>query len=329
MGAITERLADILRTYWIIWLILAGLVFYFLIWKKLDNYTKMKVSNFFSGTKLLIIFFIGGWLFWRWQWPDSLATIHISTFWMPMFLGIYLIAVLEIYQLRYETRQIVTPNFHGCFAKRDEVNGFYIYPIGSIMIFDVVLFTKKVLVIRKETAESLDWGGDVSIARPSPVNKYELDDDVKRFIEKTSYYPNKLGGKVFYGWFDSIDRVDWTEEQLEQLEKESKKTDLDKYKTEIKKLNNEQLISKTLNLKRLLKPITNMYLMLKQELGISNPSVIELMKMYKNLCMGKGKLKEEFHSTVEVVEEGAEHRQRVRDAYVDQEPQKQEEKYPE
>ncbi len=302
---------------------LLSVIFYFAFWKRADSYTKRNFKKFFSGTKLTLVIFFSSFFLLRWAYPNATTKIHLTTFWFPMIGAVCLIIVLEISQLRYQTRQIIAPNFHGCFATYDEINGFIIFPIGSVIIFDIILWTNKVLVARKETVSNLgELGGAVTIARVSPISEYELDDDVKRFIEKTKHYPSKnLSGKLFYGFFDDIQELDWTEEQLKLLEQEATLETKEQKQELYEKLEKNDLIERLIDLKEILKKETNLYLMLKKELNIDNPSIIDLYKMYKNACMSKSKLKEEFHSTVEVSEEGAEHRKIMESAYK-QEPEK-------
>ncbi len=150
MGAVT----DFIKQYWWVWLILGLLFFYFFIWKQFDNYTKNKIARFFTGSKIVIIGFILAWILWHYVWPNSVTTQHISNFWIPMAGAVFVIVTLEIIALRYGTKQLIAPNFHGSYGKIDEVNGFWIFAVDSIKIFDVVLFTKRIVIVKNIIVKS-------------------------------------------------------------------------------------------------------------------------------------------------------------------------------
>ena len=278
MGVLT----DLASEYW--YLLVAIIIFIIgYIWvKKVDYYTKRQIRETLSGKTLFIVVFIITWVLWH-RYGDMI-TMKQSSFWMPViFLGVGLIASY-MGLLKYETRQVLCRNYHGSFNPDPlRVNGFLIFSIGSFNAGGLSMNrANEILVIREETGEIFDKGF-VSIARVSPTSRYDLDPDVKHVIENTSYLkPAK--NKVFYGWFDDIDKIDWTEQQLEKFA-ENKESDV-------------------------------VFNFLKKEIGVDNPSIKEMFRLYRNTNKGYNKQSEVLDSTVETVEKGVEHHKRIKDAYV-------------
>jgi len=192
----------------------------FLIYRKLDVYTQLQLKKIFSGRNLAIIFFIGGW--WLWAKSGEDVTISTATRWMPIFGLLVLAGSQWIGALRYETQQVVTPNFHGSYSKSPiRYNGFYIFAIDSFnaggLSWD---FAKRILIVREETVQFFDRGA-VSIAKPTRVSGYELGDEIMNMIRDDKFLKTGMN-EIYYGWFDDLNRVDYDFAQLKQL-KEYKK----------------------------------------------------------------------------------------------------------
>lgn len=276
--------------YWWIIVILIGIVLFY-IYSKLDAYTQKQMKKVLSKRNLIIIGFVAGWYFWNRY--GSSATISNANRWMPILLFMFLSAYNYIGQLQYDTQQLVTPNFHGCYSKPPKyINGFYIFAIDSFNAGGISWdFAKRIAIIREETVELFLEGG-LSIAQMGFVSKYDLDDDCRKFIETNKFFKNAQN-EIYYGWFDSIEEVDYDFKQLKKLAEEK---------------NNPQHI----------------YNLLKKELGVSNPTIKTLFWMYKNQCKATSKQTEQYDATVEAIEKGVEHSKRVKDAYVDKQesPQK-------
>lgn len=269
--------------YWFIFLILGfGLLFW--IYTKQSAYSKKQITKIFNKRNLIIGGFIIGWFVWNKYGSD--VTLSNANRWMPLFALLYLAGSQFVEGLRNQTQQFITPNFHGSFSKSPKyVNGFYIFAIDSFNAGGISWdFAKRIAIVREETCE-LFTEGSLSIANMGFVSKYELDDDVRKFIENNKYFKNAQQ-EIYYGWFDSIERVDY---------------DFKKLKTLAEEKNNP----------------THIYNMLKKELGVSNPTIKSLFWMYKNQCKATSKQTEQYDATVEAVEKGVEHQKRVKDAYVD------------
>jgi len=269
---------------WWIWVILLGLIGFW-IWNKLDIYTRNKITTTMKG-KWIYVVLIGGW--WLWGKYGKFSEVSDANRWMPIIFLLYLTAVNYIGKLKDDTpNRLLTPNFHGSYSRNPhEKNGFYIFAIDSFNAGGIAWdYAGRIAVIRKETIE-LFMHGALSIAEMSPVSRYELDDDVRKFIEKNKFLKG-ASENVYYGWFDNINKVDWSFKRLSELENSKKEN-----------------------------PNT-IYNMLKKELGVKNPSVETLYWMYRNQCKATGKQTEILDGTVEVVEKGVEHHKRVKDAYVD------------
>jgi hypothetical protein len=280
---------DFFSRTWYVWLIIAGLIGFWLYSTKLDSYSKYKLSKTFTKTRVIFILMIVGWFLWNKF--GNMNEVSDANRWMPVILLLYLSAVNYVGKLRYDTQQFVSPNFHGSYAKNPYyVNGFYIFAIGSFNAGGIAWdYANKIAIVREETVELFLQGG-LSISELAPVSKYELDDDVRKFIEK---HPHLKGAteQIFYGWFDSIEKVDYDFQQLQKLQKDNdEKND-------------------------------NIYNLLKKELGVKNPKIETLYWMYKNQCKATGKQTEVLDGTVEAVEKGVEHHKRVKDAYVDKRDQ--------
>lgn len=281
MGRISQFLID----YWYVFAIL-GVVLLIYLWSKLDESTKFTLQKVFSGKTLFLIGFVATWYFWN-KYGD-LTSVSSANRWMPVFALMVLVAYNFIGALRYETQQIVCSNgFHGSFSRPPlSINGFLIFAIDSFSADGIVWnYAKRILVLREETTE-LFIQNAVSIASPTQCSAYALDPDVKSIIDNNEYLKSRMGNKpVFYGWFDDIEEVDWSEKQLEKLES--------------------------------LKDDKSLFSMLKRELGINNPSIKEMYRLYKNACKSYNKLVEELDSTIEGIEKGVEHRKRVQSSYID------------
>jgi len=268
------------KYWWVFLIILIGILLY--IYSKLDAYTKIKLKKIFNKKTILIIVFFGGWYLW-YKYGETM-TIANANHWMPIFLLLVLAGYNYIGNLKYNTQQIVCVNgFHGCYSKPPRrKNGFLIFAIDSFnyggLSWD---YAGRVLVVREETVELCDEGA-VCLASPTFASKYELDPEVEYFIDNDKFL--KGGNKsVYYGWFDDLNRIDYDFEQLEILKKEG----------------------------------SEIYGLLKKELGVDNPKVSTLYWVYRNVCKAVNKQTEYYDSTVEAVEKGVEHHKRVKDAYVE------------
>jgi len=273
---------ELVRQYW--WaLVIIALLTFFWIWSKLDFYTQRKLREFFSGLRLLLIIYIGVWYFWA-KYGDTTTSMSAHVY-MPVFGLLFLAGYNYLGKLRYRSQQVVCANFHGSYAKHPiYINGFVIFPIDSFNAGGLSWeYASRILVVREETIELFEDGA-VSISRVAPCSIYELDPDVKNEIEKNGYLKGARQ-QIFYGWFDDINSVDWTEEQLDELEAGLQKDKL--------------------------------YDFLKTQLKVNNPTIKELYRLYRNTNKSYNRLLEEFDNTVEGVERGMEHQKRMKNAYLD------------
>jgi len=276
--------------YWWVIVLIAGLILFY-IYNRLDAYTKKQISKVLNKRNIFIVGFILIWYFWNKY--GEFVTISKANEWMPILALIVVAGTQFVEGLRNQTQQFITPNFHGSFAKPPKyVNGFYIFAIDSFNAGGISWdFAKRIAVVREETVE-LFVEGALSIANMGVVSKYELDDDVRQFIENNKFFKG-ASQEVYYGWFDSLEKVDWEFQKLKQL------AGAKEYEG---------------------KP--HIYNLLKQELGVKNPKVTTLFWLYKNQCKATSKQTEQFDATVETVEKGVEHAKRVREGYVDEKKQK-------
>jgi len=268
------------RFWWVFAILLIILVIY--IWSKLDSYTKRSIKKAMSGTTLMLVIFVGGWIIWHKV--GSSMTFQTSDFWAPFIAVLYLLGVTYIGKLRYETNQFETPNFHGSFSKNPyKVGGFYIFAIDSFDAGGLSWpYAKRIAIVREETAELLREGA-FSIAMMSYVSKYDLPEEVKQFIENNKFFKKASNKEVYYGWFDDIEQIDWEFEQLKKLDEEKK----------------EKIL----------------YNLIKKELNVDNPRISTLLWLYKNQSKAVNKQTEYYDSTVESVEKGVEHHKAVKEAY--------------
>ena len=281
-------LSSIFSKYWYVFIILLAIIFYWFFWKNMDNYTKSNIKKIFSGKSLFIILFFSTWIVWFKM--GGTSTFKNSNIFMPMLLLFFLGVYYFIGNLQYHSQQIIAPNFHGSYFNPPiEKNGFLIFAIDSFSADGFNWpFAQRVLVVRRETCELFPKGA-VTIANISQVSRYALDDDVREEIEKNPFLKGAKQ-KVFYGWFDDVESLD---EEFSKLKKLAEETN----------------------------DPTNLYNMLKKELGVSNPKIATLYWNYRNLCKAIGKQTENFEATIDTKEKYAEHSKRMKDAYIDkQEP---------
>lgn|SRR3990167_2238721 len=274
---------DVIIQYWYVLAILGLLVIWW-IWGRMSFYTKKTIKEFLTPTRIFLFAFILVWYFWAKY--GSVEEFANANFYMPMLGLLYFVGVNLIGKLRYQTQQVICSNFHGSFSKPPlRVNGFLIFAIDSFNAGGLAWDdAKRVLVLREETCELFERGA-VSIARVAPVLIYDLDPDVKLEIERNKNL-KRAKNEVYYGWFDDINEVDWTPEELEQFERE--------------KINTNEI-----------------YNFLKKELGVQNPSIKEMYRILKNVSKSYNRLAEEFDNAIVGIEKGVEHHKRVRDAYID------------
>lgn len=264
---------------WIYFLI--GGIIIFIIWIKLPFDAKIVIKKLFKNPITYLFLFGIAWYIWGRY--GKTMTIRTANYWMPFLLLIIFLIMNTFGNMRYHTRQIITPNFHGSFTKAKNVNGFIIFNIGSFDAFGISIpMANKILILREETTIIVEEGA-ISISRISPVTIYELDSDVKTFIEKTSYLKNSKNN-IFYGWFDDINKVDWDEHELMKMENNKKDFPLD---------------------------------LLKKEFNVENPSVNELYRLYRNINKAYNRQGEILGSVIDDTEEGIEHFRRRKRAYED------------
>lgn len=273
-------LDDVISQYWWIFLIF-GIVIIFLIWRKLDTHTQMQLAKIFNKKVLLVLAFAGIWYYWHQT--GGTATIHVSTFWMPVFFLLFLVGSNYIGKLRYKSQQLIAPNFHGSYSYVQYINGYYVFAIDGF-ISDVFNWNwaSRLVILREETVQFFDQGA-VSIARVGQVIVSDIDEPLKSAIDDDPYF--KTGRKaVFYGWFDDLKLLDWKFSQLKSLQES--------------KSNKE-----------------NPFNLLKKELDIDNPKVSTLFWLYKNQNRAVNNQTEWFKSTIDTSERGQEHRERMRKQY--------------
>ncbi len=273
--------ADLLAKYWWFFLIVAGLLLFWM-YSRLSPYTKLTIRKMFSGKILVAMSFFGLWYFWHKY--GSITSVSDANRWMPVIFFSIMMGYYYLGKLRYETQQIVTPNFHGSFSKPPfKVNGFYIFLIDTFnaggLSWD---YADRLLILREETCELLPFGA-VSIANVSFSMQHEINEDVWAFINSNKFCKNGTKN-VYYGWFDDIERVDWEFEQLKRLEEE--------------------------------KSGKRLYNMVKKELGVDNPKVSTLLWLYRNQSKAVNKQTTFYDATIDSVEKGVEHQKRTRDAYL-------------
>lgn len=274
--------SEFILKYWYVFVLLAGLLIFWF-YSKLDYVTKRNLRQFMSGGRLAIILYAIIWVVW-WK-KGSMLSTSTAHFYMPLIGLVVLIGYHYMGSLRYRTRQVICANYHGSFGPDPiRINGFLIFSIGSFNAGGLSWSeAQEILIIREETGEMFDKGF-VSIARVSPASIYEQDADVKHTIENTPYLKRAVS-KIYYGWFDDINAIDWSEEQLQAFQQNKRQDEL--------------------------------YSFLKLELGINNPSIKEMVRLYRNMAKAYNKLLENYDSTIEGIEKYAEHNQRIRNAYVD------------
>jgi hypothetical protein len=117
----------------------------------------------------------------------------------------------------------------------------------------------------------------------SKINVFGLPDEVADEIS-TNEFLKEAKDEIYYGWFDDINHVDWTFNQLRQLSTD--KTD-----------------------------IGVIYNMLKKEFKTNNPKISTLLSAYINKCKDYNKLKEFFNSNIEVTDTGMEHLKRIGEVF--------------
>lgn len=279
-----ESLADLMREFWWFFAILVGSILTWIYVKKFSPSTKAKLKEVFTKKRLFLMAYFGIWYLWYKSGGNT--TIQNSTWWMPILGLIFLAGNNFIGQLRYETQQIVCANgFHGSYSEPPlNVNGFIIFAIDTFNCYGLSWnFAKRILILREETVALCDRGA-VSIARPDYIYDYELDPDVRNFISNDKFFKGR-GKKIYYGWFNSLDRIDYKFEQLSKLEK-SKKTEEGE-----------------------------VYELLKKEFGIKNPKISKLYWLYRNECKASNKQTEQYDATVIGIEKQAEHTRRIKTAY--------------
>jgi len=278
-------LQDIFIKYWWIFALIGAIISFYL-YSNLSVYTKKQISKIFNNKVLLIGSFIISWYLWARQ--GNISTIAEAHRWMPI-IALFIIASYNyIGKLQYGTQQFISPNFHGSYSQNPkyiEEAGMYAFAIDTFNFKGISWdYASRIVIVKEETVELFNEGA-VSIAQINFISKYELPDSVKNFIENNKYF-KRATQEVYYGWFDSFNKIDWDLQKLKELE-------------ELKKDRN------------------GMYSMLKKELNVSNPKVSTLFWMYKNLCKAVNKQTEWYDATVESTEKGVEHQKRVKDAYVD------------
>ena len=289
----------ILFNYWYIWLILVTALLVWLWFFKLDYHTKKAIGSLFNRKNLLILVFAVLYYIW-WQFGGTYNNLKIAHMWMPKFALILMIGNLVFYLFKYKSQMIITPNMSGCFAMNPiRKDGFVVFGVDAINILgDIGTYPERLFVMREETIERFERGA-VSIARLSPIDIMQLPPSICSDILNNKYYGNKKAiQNVFYGWFDNIKNIDWSEEDL-------------------KKLSNFKNIDEEFGL-------------LKTYLGIKNPSVSEIMRILLNVSAGYNKHNQVFMNVIKDTEEGAEHFRRIKQAITDKkEPQENVEGYEE
>lgn len=274
---------DIIVRYWWIFTIIIVAILLF-VWSRLDSYTKIKIKRIFSGRTLMVIAIVVGWYIWNKT--GASHTIKYSDQWMPIIILLILCGANLVGTLRYYTQQFLSPNFQGSYSKPPyRLNGYLIYAIDSFDAGGLSWpYATRIAIVREEPTELLD-AGSISIAKFTQVSKYELPEEIFQFISNHKYF-KKATSRVFYGWFDDIERVDWEFQKLKDLAE--KKNDP-----------------------------KHIYSLLKKELAVDNPKVSTLYWLYRNQSKGLNKQTESYDSVVESVEKGVEHHKRVKDAYID------------
>jgi len=266
--------------YWYVFLILFLTIFYFAIWKSLDAYTKRRVINLFSGVKLFVILIVIIWVFWH-RYGRTISVKQSDPLMLFVIL-IFSIIYLGLYNVRYHSKQVLTPTLHGSYFQRHEKNGFYIFGVGSLSYGVQLELPQELLILRKETVADMREGGSISIARPFPVSIYDLPRSVREYILGVPAL-KRASNRISYGWFDDINQVEWTKEQLATLAED----------------HDDKII----------------YNFLKKQLGVQNPTIKLLFQMWLDSCKEANKTGEVLDSVVEVVEKGVEHDRRVKERY--------------
>jgi hypothetical protein len=263
---------------WVYILVIGTVVIY--VWYKLPYMLKLQVKKIFSSKIFIPIIFAFAW--WYWYSRENIISMNQSNWWMPVIaLGI-LVIINAMGNLRYHSKQIVTPNFHGSFTKVLWVNGFVILNIGGFDAFGVSIpMAQEILVVREETFEQME-NGALSVARVSPVEVQELDFEVQKVINRHIFLRNKKNN-VWYGWYDDINRVDFEDYQLERYEQ--------------------------------LKNGKELYDMLKQEYSLRLPSPLEIWRMLRDLRKSYSVSQEEMMNIIKTRDDGAEYYKRQKDIY--------------
>ena len=223
-----------------------------------------------------------GW--WAWNKFGGMVEVSSANRWMPIIALLILAGSQWIGALRYQTQQIICPNFHGSYSKHPiNYKGFYIFAIDSFNAGGISWdFANRILVLREETVQFYPRGA-VSIAQPKQVLVQELGDEIELLI-KDDKFLKKASREVYYGWFDDLNEVDYDFEQLKELAGKKENPN-------------------------------HIYNLLKEELDVDNPKVSTLLWLYRNENKARSKQTEQFDSTVENLEKGGEHTKAMKDIY--------------
>lgn len=280
-----EQITDWLIHYWWTWTILIIIIAFWIYSSKLSPYQRYSLSKIFTKGRLLIIGMLLGWFIWVKVGGSS--TVKDAHRWMPIIVLLVIAGSNYVGKLKYDSKQAQFINKHASFTRVWEMDGFLIINGGAFNAGGIAWdYANEVYVIRKETWEFLEEGG-MSIASVSPASKYDIPDSIWKFCEKNTFLKGAVKNqKIYYGWFDDVEQVDYDLKQLKDFDDAKAK---------------------------------HLYGLLKKELGVENPKVETLLWLYKNQCKATGKQTEVLDSAVETAEKGAEHHKRMKDTYVGKE----------
>ena len=267
------------KTYWYI-LVLVFVIILLVIYSKQDDKTKHKINRVvFAPLTMGFFFLIILWIVMA-KFGPIFTSVKLSTILIPPLLFAILWGYTWIQTLKYKTPQFVCPNAHGSYSSRWPIkkDGFLIFGIDSIDAEGVKLSdAQRIFIVREETAEQF-LEGAVSIANLSKTMIDGLPHEVKEEILNNKFL-REAKEEIYYGWFDDINHVDWSFNQLRQLADE---------KSNIKVVFN----------------------MLKKEFKTNNPKISTLLSAYINKCKDYNKLKEFFNSNIEGTDTALEHYKR-------------------
>lgn len=269
---------------WICLLIGLGIIILFLILRHYSPSTAGMIMSFLKKYGLLIALVIAYLLLYNYLGFFNPGATSEGGDWLSRKANTYLIfgiLAFLFYQnfwgnLRYHTPQITCRNgFHGSVAVPPILtkDGFVIFNIGTILWGIQIPWGDRTLVLRRETYSINGQENYLSIARPTRIGINKLTPSTREEI-KSSWLLNK--DNVYYGYFDDIQKIDFSAEQVQKL-----------------------------------KAMKNREEFFGQLFDVDNPKVEVLLRAHTNLCSDYNLLQDYLDQATGSKEEWEEHLKRV------------------